>query len=433
MSPPTWASIAGTSTGTTTAAAPSSMAATSVHHGAPAASSSSASNPMYQRKDGHRPRTIHDEEDLYILSLLTDAKHHTDMSALRRKWFPEKLLKVDAHITLFHALPGSRLEDIKGDIGNVASREERFEVRVGRNGVFRMGKGVGVEMDRNSLERVRSLREGLRSAWQAEGQDGEGWLSEQDARKGWKGHYTVMNKENDRDRIEECYTGLKEDWSGSKGVVTGLSLWRTITVLLALVAEIVVSQVSALPNQNETTASPTHIALEPHTTSTAREPIAIEALSTSLIPDTEGKEPVPSRSQDAVHKIALREGGGSTVGSPKSPYRKPLSPNIVGLGGAGGGFRGEGGIVPIYDPLCMARLLTAAAPVVTNSTKRGIVRATAMGVITSDTVQPDSRESTVSGIRRDVGRVSEGVGRSTITIRTVKTGGPLKLRRLGEL
>ncbi|KAK9772359.1 hypothetical protein SCAR479_10897 [Seiridium cardinale] len=128
-------------------------------------------------------------------------------------------------------------------------------------------------------------------------------------------------------------------------------LIRTITVLLALVAEVVVSQVPALPNRNETTAPPTHIALTPHTTSTSREPIAIEALSTSLIPDTEGRESVLSRSQAAVHKIALREGNGSTVGSPKTPYRKPLLPKIGGLRGVGGGFRGEGGIVPIYDPL----------------------------------------------------------------------------------
>ncbi|ETS81089.1 hypothetical protein PFICI_06091 [Pestalotiopsis fici W106-1] len=206
-----------------------------------------------QRKDAHRPRTgpprarpeqngskdantyEEEEEDCYVLTLLTDGQHNAEMSALRRQWFPAKLRKVDAHVTLFHALPASRLEQVRADIGAVAARTARFPVRAQPRGVFRMGKGVGVEMDRESLARVRALREGLRVRWNNEerevDQDGTdhgegGWLSEQDARRGWKGHYTVMNKENDRARMEACYKELSHDWKGSKGVVGGLTLWK---------------------------------------------------------------------------------------------------------------------------------------------------------------------------------------------------------------
>lgn len=202
----------------------------------------------WQRKDAHRPRTgpraaqqqheqgqtdqPAEEEDCYVLTLLTDGRHHADMSALRRRWFPQKLLKVDAHVTLFHALPASRLETVRRDVEAAAARTARFAVQVRPRGVFRMGKGVGVEMDRESLARVRALREGLRARWIAEGEgDGEGeeqggWLSEQDSRRGWKGHYTVMNKENDRMRMEQCFEELTGDWRGSKGMVNGLTLWR---------------------------------------------------------------------------------------------------------------------------------------------------------------------------------------------------------------
>lgn len=223
MSTHTWASIAQSST----AAAASKKTPS---HPFSVQSQQSRNQPnQYRRREAHQPRTAaQDEEQVYVLTLLTDAKLHHEMTALRRKWFPEKLLKVDAHITLFHALPGSRLDEIKRGLAETAARTERFELKAGPQGVFRMGKGVGIEIDTGSLARTRCLREGLRSQWNGEvgeAQD-EGWLSEQDARKGWKGHYTVMNKEDDRDRMEQCYRGLTGEWHGGKGLVNGLRLWR---------------------------------------------------------------------------------------------------------------------------------------------------------------------------------------------------------------
>ncbi|KAI4597940.1 hypothetical protein KJ359_003747 [Pestalotiopsis sp. 9143b] len=261
--PTTWASIARASHTDSTAAAPGHRAntlkkistaaprPTGQRHGQSSPPSAAApetpDGPQqhpWQRKDAHRPRAAHqqhqgqpdqpaEEEDCYVLTLLTDGRHHADMSALRRRWFPEKLLKVDAHVTLFHALPASRLETVRRDVEAAAARTARFAVYVRPRGVFRMGKGVGVEMDRESLARVRALREGLRARWNAEGEEMEeggeergGWLSEQDSRRGWKGHYTVMNKENDRMRMDQCFEELTGDWRGSRGVVNGLTLWR---------------------------------------------------------------------------------------------------------------------------------------------------------------------------------------------------------------
>ncbi|KAH8199386.1 hypothetical protein TruAng_006430 [Truncatella angustata] len=261
MSTRTWASVAQTSSQPAAARASTPAARTSTHqttttsttvskqhHHNPAGptvhfTSSAAPAANHQRNEHYRPRGPSDHgQDVYVLTLLLTPAHQREMSALRRKWFPERLLKVDAHITLFHALPGSRLTAIRADLGEMARGVRGFEVRADRGGVFKMGRGVGVEVDRGALDRARGIREGLRAGWQ--GQDGErhvvglgstkseerrreiGWLSEQDARKCWKGHYTVMNKEDDKDRKEQCYRELTEVWHGSKGSVTGLCLWR---------------------------------------------------------------------------------------------------------------------------------------------------------------------------------------------------------------
>lgn len=163
---------------------------------------SSESQISHYRRDAHEYRkppigTDRDgdmDDAVYVLTLLTDAKHHAEVSVLRRDWFPAKLLKVDAHVTLFHALPGSRMNEIRDDLARMVGNSKPFNVRMDRSGVFRMGKGVGIEMGPQSLGRASEIREGLRKKWDGEerGVDmvkanseerNDRFLSEQDARK----------------------------------------------------------------------------------------------------------------------------------------------------------------------------------------------------------------------------------------------------------
>ncbi|KAK7972175.1 hypothetical protein PG988_006309 [Apiospora saccharicola] len=175
------------------------------------------------------------------------------MSALRRQWFPAQRLKVDAHMTLFHALPGRLLQTIKRDLAEAAASTQEFKVEVNlRQDVWRMGrKGVAVSVRGRGagldLEgTVGGMRRGLIDRWEEMGEtiaviDGKeqvgdekmhGVLSAQDARRGWKAHYTIMNKEEDPARVEECFHELRGDSSGlgpavkSQGTVLGLRLWR---------------------------------------------------------------------------------------------------------------------------------------------------------------------------------------------------------------
>ena len=51
------------------------------------------------------------------------------MTELRNKYFPKELNRLEAHLTLFHALPGSKLEsEIIPHIQNVAGKTKQFGV-----------------------------------------------------------------------------------------------------------------------------------------------------------------------------------------------------------------------------------------------------------------------------------------------------------------
>ncbi|KAJ4258172.1 hypothetical protein NW762_008315 [Fusarium torreyae] len=179
-----------------------------------------SSSLQYQRREGHSPKVSNQEEQLYILTLLTDTRHHEAMTALRRQWFPSRILKVDAHVTLFHALPESKLSEIKQDIADIAGRTGKFEIELGNKNVFEMGKGVGIDVSNhnNGQKKAANIRTELRNKW-------EPFLSDQDKREKWKGHYTIMNKEDDKERVQKCLAYLKDGHAESTGTVEGLSLW----------------------------------------------------------------------------------------------------------------------------------------------------------------------------------------------------------------
>ncbi len=62
------------------------------------------------------PNTPHAETDVYVLTLRTDVEHHAHIAALRTRYFPPKLNKITSHVTLFHALPHSKLDKIQADV-----------------------------------------------------------------------------------------------------------------------------------------------------------------------------------------------------------------------------------------------------------------------------------------------------------------------------
>lgn len=166
----------------------------------------------------YRPTTKHAEEHVYVLTLrLSDSLHET-LNALRTHYFPPERLKVPAHLTLFHALPHSEMDTITGVARQVASETTPFEVTTGR--AFKLGKaGVAISPDRGTQDGAE-VHAALRERY-------EPFLSKQDS-KGFKAHWTVMNKVEDEEKVDAAYADLQQ-WTkekGAAGQADGLVLWR---------------------------------------------------------------------------------------------------------------------------------------------------------------------------------------------------------------
>ncbi|XXG99438.1 hypothetical protein Hte_005777 [Hypoxylon texense] len=184
------------------------------------ASPPDAATPRHGRRDSHKPRTNvpEAEETYYVLTLQTDATHHQAICALRKRYYPPALLRVAAHISLFRALPNSALPSLRADIAAAAGRTASFGIRaVGPP--LRMGRG-GVGVSVVGLEPVDGIVRELQGKWR-------GVLSRQD-RGAFRGHYTLMNKVDDPERVEKCIEEVRQELQphGLPGMALGLSLWR---------------------------------------------------------------------------------------------------------------------------------------------------------------------------------------------------------------
>ncbi|KAJ9635172.1 hypothetical protein H2199_008658 [Coniosporium tulheliwenetii] len=119
----------------------------------------------------HTPRTSSPEQAVYVLTLTTTPSIHDPINTLRKRYFPQHLNRTPAHLTLFHALPHSRLETLTSTLETLCTSTAPFAITTGAP--FRMRRGVGVNVGRGAEQAKRVHRE-LREAWME-------FLSEQDA------------------------------------------------------------------------------------------------------------------------------------------------------------------------------------------------------------------------------------------------------------
>ena len=146
------------------------------------------------------------------------------MTDVRNKYFPKKLNKLEAHLTLFHALPGSRLDDtVLPVIQQVASQTCPFGITAASP--FRLGKrgiAIGVPHEQGG-SKARAVRNQLQAAWKK-----EGFLSQQDAGRSGRTfpHYTVMNKVDDEMEVQRALEELRQQFVADPGIVEGLGLFK---------------------------------------------------------------------------------------------------------------------------------------------------------------------------------------------------------------
>lgn len=102
------------------------------------------------------------------------------LDAQRRAHFPPDRNQLPAHLTMFHALPRTALEEVRSRLAALArSKPPRAQIA----GLLNLGGGVAYRIHSPELEYMRAeLADGF-----------HGLLSAQDA-AGWRPHVTIQNK-----------------------------------------------------------------------------------------------------------------------------------------------------------------------------------------------------------------------------------------------
>ncbi len=148
-----------------------------------------------------------------IISLSLDSASFEVLNDLRTRHFPRERLKVGAHVTLFHALPGEREAEIRAQLERACSAQQQITVRFA--GVRFLGKGVAIDAECEPLIR---LRESLAKEWRP-------FLTPQDAQPYRRPHVTIQNKVTP-ETARALFDSMKDEWKPFDGVGEGLRLWR---------------------------------------------------------------------------------------------------------------------------------------------------------------------------------------------------------------
>ena len=146
-----------------------------------------------------------------ILTLALDPEAQDRFDALRRAHFPPERNHLQAHVTLFHALPGEHEHRVRADVAELARRAP-YDVEVVR--VRSLGRGVAYDL--RSLE-LDAQRAELARRWAP-------WLTPQDARR-HRPHVTVQNKVEPAE-ARALLAQLQAGFSPHRVRGTGLRLWR---------------------------------------------------------------------------------------------------------------------------------------------------------------------------------------------------------------
>jgi mannose-1-phosphate guanylyltransferase len=171
----------------------------------------------YMPRTEHQPNTGGEEEHVYVLTMKLDDSLTVPMNNLRQQYFPRRLNRTPAHLTLFHALPHSQVQVIEQSLAQMSLNTKPFHVTTG--GPFRMRKGVGVNVD-TGYQNMKDVHNHLRTQWKP-------FLSEQD-QGGFRPHWTVMNKVDEEEEVERALGAVRKDLSQSakEGCAVGLELWK---------------------------------------------------------------------------------------------------------------------------------------------------------------------------------------------------------------
>jgi hypothetical protein len=133
------------------------------------------------------------------------------LDAMRRKNFPQERNHLQAHLTMFHALPPSAEGEVRHRLGQLAKAAPPQALITG---LMNLGGGVAYRIASDDLDR---MREELSAGF-------HGLLSAQDS-GGWRPHVTIQNKvapKVARDLLQELQARFEPRPIG----ISGLGLHR---------------------------------------------------------------------------------------------------------------------------------------------------------------------------------------------------------------
>jgi len=132
------------------------------------------------------------------------------LNELRQQHFPPERNFIDAHLTLFHALPNA--DAVLNDIIDAAGNQHRFSPQV--SGVVSLGKGTALKVESPEL---KSLHHQLQRKWLT-------LLTVQDKQGLWP-HITIQNKVAP-ESARSLQLQLHDDFEPFEFEVIGLELWQ---------------------------------------------------------------------------------------------------------------------------------------------------------------------------------------------------------------
>ncbi|GAA4380457.1 2'-5' RNA ligase family protein [Hymenobacter koreensis] len=146
-----------------------------------------------------------------ILTLTLNAEAQAYFDALRRQHFPPERNYLDAHLTLFHHLPGDQLPALSHQLTELCQAQPPLLLQV--NGLLFMGQGVAYKLESAALENMHRM---LQQSW---------WplLTPQDQQRR-RPHVTVQNKVRP-EVARTLHQQLTETFLPFEAQGIGLRLW----------------------------------------------------------------------------------------------------------------------------------------------------------------------------------------------------------------
>jgi 2'-5' RNA ligase len=157
-----------------------------------------------------------------IVTLLLEDEVQRRFDRLRTAHFPAERNHLAAHVTLFHALPGEHLAEVRRSLAAAADRPA-FPVTVSR--VRLLGRGVAYDLEAPELT---ALRAGLAAEF-------DPWLTRQDRQPG-RAHVTVQNKV-DPQTARALHADLAAGFVPESVPTRGIGLWHYLGGPWAAAAE----------------------------------------------------------------------------------------------------------------------------------------------------------------------------------------------------